>query len=650
VHQRPRIGVGAVATYNRGPAPAGAVTRAVHPAVTLSHLISDFVRRHWRAYAASALMLVGVAVLTVWIPRQVGQVIDGLVAGRLMGPAVWREVLLIALMGGAIYFLRVGWRLKLFAAAYRLGVELRTRLYEKLSQQGLPYFQTQRTGDLMARATNDVDAVEMAAGEAFLAAFDGTLTLVLVVAMMTLGIDWRLGLVALLPFPLMAIAFWVISRRVHDAWALSLERFSSLNEHVQETVAGVRTLRALGLEARAGRDFAQRTQAAADASYTAQRWESAYEPAVGLTLSTATVLTLGVGGWLVWQRELTVGQLTAFTMYLGQLIWPMFAAGWVLSLIERGKAAWQRLAPVLNAPLSVADEGAVDGPPQGVLRFERVSFAYASSGSNAEAATPPATDGAVSAVGERSAPALQEVSFELAPGQTLGIVGPTGAGKTTLLALLLRHYAPAAGTAHWGAHRLDAYRLAALRGAIAWVPQEAFLFSASIADNIALARPQSSRAEVEHAARLAALHDDVLRFPQGYETQVGEKGVTLSGGQRQRVAIARALLAQADGAGTVPPLLLLDDALSAVDTGTETQILDHLRGALAGDAGAADGQRRTAIIVSHRLSAVVDADQILVLKAGRVVERGTHDELLRLDGWYAAQWRYQQLEASLDAA
>jgi ATP-binding cassette subfamily B protein/ATP-binding cassette subfamily C protein/ATP-binding cassette subfamily B multidrug efflux pump len=627
--------------------------------VTLSELISDFVRRHWRAYAASALMLVGVALLTVWIPRQVGQVIDGLVAGRLSGTAIWREVLLIAAMGGAIYFLRVGWRLKLFAAAYRLGVELRTRLYEKLSKQGLPYFQTQRTGDLMARATNDVDAVEMAAGEAFLAAFDGTLTLVLVVAMMTLGIDWRLGLVALLPFPLMAIAFWVISRRVHDAWALSLERFSSLNEHVQETVAGVRTLRALGLEARAGRDFAQRTQAAADASYTAQRWESAYEPAVGLTLSTATVLTLGVGGWLVWQRELTVGQLTAFTMYLGQLIWPMFAAGWVLSLIERGKAAWQRLAPVLSAPLSVADEGTVEGAPHGMLRFERVSFAYASVGSRPQtssAADPhpapvvargvapvPAIDGG----GEPSAPALQNVTFELAPGQTLGIVGPTGAGKTTLLALLLRHYAPASGTAHWGVHRLDAYRLAALRAAIAWVPQEAFLFSASIADNIALARPQSSRAEVEHAARLAALHDDVLRFPQGYDTQVGEKGVTLSGGQRQRVAIARALLAQADTAGAVPPLLLLDDALSAVDTGTETQILEHLRGAMAGEAGG--GQRRTAIIVSHRLSAVVDADQILVLKAGQVVERGTHDELLRLDGWYAAQWRYQQLEASLDA-
>ncbi len=658
-------------------------TASIRPAtVTLTRLISDFVRRHARAYALSAVMLVGVALLTVWIPRRVGAVIDGMVAGTVSGAAVWIEVLTIAAMGLAIYFLRVGWRLQLFAAAYRLGVELRTRLYARLAQQGLPFFQKQRTGDLMARATNDVDAVEMAAGEAFLAAFDGTLTLVLVVAMMTLGIDWRLGLVALLPFPLMALAFWVISRRVHDAWALSLARFSALNEHVQETVAGVRTLRALGLEARAGRDFSQRTQAAADASFTAQKWESAYEPAVGLTLTAATVLTLGVGGWLVAQRELTVGSLTAFTMYLGQLIWPMFAAGWVLSLIERGRAAWARLDPVLSAPLSVDDHGAIATRPAGTIVFDRVSFAYPSvrpapdsagdesrevdAADAAEAtarsadtafgftAAPTPTDRPVHAApGGGPVPALTEVSVEIAPGSTLGVVGPTGAGKTTLLSLLLRHYAPDAGSVRWGAHRLADYRLAALRGAIAWVPQEAFLFSASIADNIALARPQATRAEVEQAAQLAALHDDVLRFPQGYDTQVGEKGVTLSGGQRQRVAIARALLAQAgddttDDPAAVPPLLLLDDALSAVDTGTETAILAHLRGTLAGDA--ARQGRRTAVIVSHRLSAVVDADQIVVLKDGRIVERGSHEQLVQLGGWYAAQWRYQQLEASLDAA
>jgi ATP-binding cassette subfamily B protein/ATP-binding cassette subfamily C protein/ATP-binding cassette subfamily B multidrug efflux pump len=582
------------------------------PPQTLHRLIGDFVRRHWRAYVAAALMLLGIAVLTVWVPRQVGRIVDAIVAGRLAGGALWRELGILLAMGAAIYLLRVGWRLQLFAAAYRLGLELRTRLYARLAEQGPQFFNRSRTGDLMARATNDVDAVELAAGEAFLAGFDGTLTLVLVVAMMTLGIDWRLAALALLPFPLMAWSFWAISRRVHDGWRESLDRFSQLNDHVQETVAGVRTLRALGLESRAGVEFGRRARAAADTSFEALRWEAAYEPAVGLTLATATVLTMGVGGWLVWQQQMSVGQLTAFTMYLGQLIWPMFAMGWVLSLIERGRAAWARLAPVLREPPSIADRGVIDQVRPGPLRFEAVSFAYPG----------------------QAARALDEVSIELAPGQTLGVVGPTGAGKSTLAGLLLRHYEPLDGTIRWGGEPIEHYRLAALRAAIAWVPQEPFLFSASIAQNIALARAEATRAEVEQAARLADLHQDVRRFADGYDTLVGERGVTLSGGQRQRVAIARALL-------TDTPLLVLDDALSAVDTGTETRILEHLRGARAG---------RTAIIVSHRLSAVADADRIVVLRGGRIVERGTHDELLAQGGWYAAQWRYQQLEASLDAA
>ena len=580
--------------------------------MTLYALIGRFLKRHWLAYASSALMLAGIACLIVWIPRQIGHLVDGLVSHQLAGTALLRELGWLVLAGVIVYFLRVGWRLQLYAAAYRLGMELRQRLYERLTLQGPRFYQDRRTGDLMALATNDIDAIEMAAGEAMLAGFDGTLTLVLVVAMMALGVDARLAACALLPFPFMALAFWWISRHVHSAWRLSLERFGALNDHVQETLAGVRTVRALGLQARNEAAFSRLATQASDASFDAQKWEATYEPAVGITLAAATVTTLGVGGWLVWRSELSVGQLTSFSLYLGQLIWPMFAAGWVLSLLERGKAAWARLQPVLDAPLVIDDHGTVDRVDPGTIEVGGVSFRYPGQGRNA----------------------LDGVSLVLPAGRTLGLVGPTGAGKSTLLRLLLRHYPADAGALRWGGTDLDRYSLAALRGAIAWVPQEAFLFSATVADNIALATPGATRSQVEAAARLAAIHEEILRLPNGYDTPVGERGVTLSGGQRQRVAIARALLADA-------PLLLLDDALSAVDTDTEARILAHLRDARVG---------RTVVIVSHRLSTVADADRTLVLRDGHVAEQGSHDELLAQGGWYARQWRYQQLQASLDAS
>ena len=584
--------------------------------MTLSRLIGGFVLTHWRAYAASAAMLAGIALLGVWLPRQIGQMVDGLVARRLTGAALWQEISLLLAAGAAIYGLRVAWRLKLFATAFRLGRDLRVQLYGRLLQQGPRFFQTQRTGDLMALATNDVDAVEMAAGEAMLAGFDGTLTLLLVVATMTLGVDWRLAAVVLLPFPLMALAFWYISHHLHLASRQALDAFGALNDQVQESLTGVRTLRALGLAGTSGAQFGALAGAAADAGGRAQRWEAGYEPAVGLTLSAAMALSLGFGGWLVWRNEMSLGQLTSFGLYLGQLIWPMFAAGWVLALIERGRAAWARLAPVLEAPLTVDDHGARASLVPGLLQAQALHFAYPG----------------------QSRPALAGLGFELPAGQVLGLVGPTGAGKSSLLKLLQRQWPADRGEIHWGGVALRDYPLSVLRQAIAWVPQEPFLFSASVAENIALAQPDASRAQIEAAATAAAVHDDICRLPQGYDTPVGERGITLSGGQRQRVAIARALLVDA-------PLLLLDDALSAVDTGTAARILANLQ---------QHRQGRSVIIVSHRLATVMDADQILVLRHGTVAEQGRHPDLIdRVQpdghaGWYATQWRVQQLEASLD--
>ena len=581
--------------------------------MTLAALIRSFVRRHAAAYAWAGAMLMGVALLTVWMPRQIGHLVDALVAHRLQGPALWRELALLPAAGVAIYFFRVGWRIRLYAAAYRMGVELRQRLYARLAAQGPRFYQTRRTGDLMALATNDVDAVEMAAGEAMLAGFDGTLTLVLVVSTMAIGVDWRLAAVALLPFPFMAWSFAWISRHLHDRSKEALDRFGDLNDHVQETFSGVRTLRALGLEERSSAVFAELAGKAADSAYWSQRWEARYEPAVGMTLVTSIVLSLAYGGWLVWHEELTIGQLTSFQLYLTQLIWPMFAAGWVMALWQRGRAAWGRLAAVLDEPLAIDDDGTLDKVEPGEIALRDVRFSYPGSNS----------------------PALDSLSLHIPAGSTLGLVGPTGSGKSTLLKLLLRQWMPQAGGIAWSGIGLSDYTLAALRAGIAWVPQEPILFSASVAENIALARPGATREEVRAVAELAAVHEDILRLPQGYDTPVGERGVTLSGGQRQRVAIARALLADA-------PLLLLDDALSAVDTETEHRILEHLRDQRLG---------RTVIVVSHRLSAVADADLIAVLRHGHLAERGTHEQLLAKgveQSWYAQQWRIQQLEASLE--
>ncbi len=568
--------------------------------------LSWYFRQHWRAYGIAVAMLSCVAVLNLVPAAVVGYVVDGVAARTLDG----RELALasggIAATAVLVYVLRYGWRSVLYGTSYRLAVVLRERIYQQLLRQSPAFYQRWSTGDLMARATNDVTAVELLAGEGVLTLFDGVLTGALVLGVMSLVFSWKLTLLALLPWPVMAWYMYQFGEQLHVAFDGAQAQFSRLNDCVQEHVGGIRAVKSFGQEALAAERFAAIAADTSRANLAVARVDARYDPVISLTVGASFGLSVAGGAWLIHSGELSIGQLTSFTMYLTQLIWPMFAYGWLMSLVERGSAAYNRINELLDTPPAMQDDGQRETLAEASLRVDISDFRY-------RAELPPA---------------LANIHFQLPAGATLGIVGPTGAGKTTLLNLLLRLYEAPGVQIHLGGEQLQHYRLDALRRLMAVVPQDPFLFSTSIAENIALGCPGASPSEVERCAQLASLDDDIRRFPEGYRTRVGERGVTLSGGQKQRVGIARALMMGA-------PVLLLDDALSAVDAATERRILDHLNEASRG---------LTRVIVSHRLSAVEDADLILVLEHGQLLERGSHEALLAAGGWYAHTWRYQQME------
>jgi ATP-binding cassette subfamily B multidrug efflux pump len=568
-----------------------------------------YFREQWRRYLLAGALLIVVDLLELTIPWLVGQLIDEVLAQSLSSASLWAYVIAVAVLAVLIYGLRFLWRLFLFSASFQLAEKLRQQVYRHLTIMAPGFYQQYRTGDLMARATNDVTAVEMTAGEGVLSGLDGVVTGVLVLAVMMIFISWQLTLVALLPFPLMAWFFFVIGTRLHDGFRDAQERFSDLNDRVQESISGIRMIRAFGRETREDQDFLEIADRAAEANMRVAATDSLYDPAIFITVGASFLLSIGMGAWLIEQGSLTLGQLTSFTMYLGYLIWPMFAYGWLLNLVERGSAAYARISALLQERSPVLDTGTCHSANSSDISWHISQFAYPGS----------------------ELPVLNNIRISVAQGETLGIVGATGAGKTTLVNLLLRYYDSPDCDVRLGGLPVADYTLNALRSMVAVVPQDAFLFTATIAENIAMGRPDSTMDEIRAVARLAAVEQDILRFPAAYDTLVGERGVTLSGGQKQRIAIARALLLDA-------PILILDDALSAVDVDTERNILTHLREARQG---------RTTLILCHRLSAVEDAEQIVVLSQGELAEQGIHRELLARGGWYARMVDYQKLEQAV---
>ncbi|WP_165313972.1 ABC transporter ATP-binding protein [Vibrio ziniensis] len=576
-----------------------------------------FFRQHRFTYAIALSMLFAVAMLNMAVPWLIGNAIDKLLQTKDFSQA---EIYLFALLGVSIlvYLLRYGWRRMLFGTSYKLGNILREQFYHRLLRQGQAFYNIHSTGDLMARATNDIDAVEVAAGEGILSGFDGLLTFILVLVMMFIFIDWQLAILAIIPFPFMGYGFYKLSNRIHHQFKETLDSFSTLNEQTQQSVSGIRLIKSMGREEIESDKFSQIAQQSARTTYNVQRSEALFDPIIQLSLGAALLIALLVGGWQISEGRLTVGQLTSFTLYLSELIWPMYAFGWLMNILQRGNAAIGRLESLLKLPDSVADKGTT--LPEGyALSVDDVTFNY------------PDTAPTVLENSSLKNSTLKHVSLTVEQNRVLGITGATGSGKSTLLHLLMRYWESTHGSISVSGVPVANIPLANLRGLYAYVPQDAFLFSMTIIENIRIGMPNATDEDVYHAAKLAAIHDDILQFPEGYQTLVGERGVTLSGGQRQRISIARALISQA-------PILVLDDALSAVDIKTEKLIIKHLQ------------QRReqTVVVVSHRLSAIEHADEIIVLSHGEIVERGKHNQLISLDGWYSRMAAYQQMEQALE--
>lgn len=576
-------------------------------------MLKPYFKKYAMRYVIGLLSIVIVDIINLQLPMIIGRITDGLAAGTMVQQELIRLTLTLVGIGLSITVFRFIWRQYIFGTGRRVEYNLRNDFFNHLETLDASFYNKQKTGDLMAYATNDLNAVRMLVGPGILMILDCVVLTTIVIIQMLRTTDATLTLLAVIPMPIIAILSLFLGRAIRARFRAKQEAFAHMSDMVQENISGIRIVKAFVQESFEIMSFKKVNQQNFDKNMSVVKLHALMSPMAMLITGVSITIALGYGGRLSMLGVISLGDFVAFIQYIMMLIWPMMAFGWFINIYSQGTASIKRFEEILNTKAQVVDQS--DNPEaevnlRGDIQMKDLTFRYP----------------------EAEVDALKNINLHIKQGQKIGIIGRTGCGKTTLANLLLRMFDTEADKVLIDGQPIHKIPLKGLRANIGFVPQDNFLFSDTISANIGFGLDEYQQKDIEYVAEQVDVHKDIIEFEEGYDTVVGERGVTLSGGQKQRISIARALLKN-------PAILVLDDAVSAVDTKTEERILSHLK---------EERQNKTTIMIAHRITTIQDADYIYVMDEGQIVEEGTHDALVALEGLYHSMVLRQQLEKSIE--